>query len=157
MDVLVEFCHTGRLGPIATGLNAVDVERLIDVPVSTRDMHGESNRQHFNYRDLLLVLTGNYSETRDRSRLTVESIRVDFYDRPVRLPKPIADALTHDWSSPGLQDVLDTLQASGLNATSRSQTQTPRGQLVRTYNVDDNKMILAAIDDRLWYLQRPER
>lgn len=153
MDVLIEFCRTGRLGPVALGLDAPTVEGLVGPPERTRAVQGEENRQRFSYADLSILFTGSFEETRDKASLSVDTITVTLRDRPVQLPRAISAGIERDWSAPPFADIVSALAAAGVTVSRYSETRKSTGEPVRMFRVDGTDVSLIAVGDVLWRIE----
>lgn len=113
MDVLIDFCRTGALGPLRRGMTAEEVERLLGRPDKDRWIHGDSNWQSYRYGSLSLVLRAAAAgEVPTKQELRLKSIQVNLYNRPLTLPPPIVlDAVPTD-----LAELLAALEKAGVDA-----------------------------------------
>lgn len=119
MDVLVEFCRTGELGPLRLGITAAEVEQHLGSPDKVKRVHGESSWQRYDYGNLSLMLMSRLGEGPGKRDLRLSRITVDMHRPPPTLPPPILRRLTHDWTMETIGELLEVLRSNGIEPSLR--------------------------------------
>jgi hypothetical protein len=144
MDTLVEFCRSGRLGPLSIGATAIDVERGLGRADDVKWVHGEPNWQRHRYGSLSVMLRSRPAAEVDPGELRLMSITVR-PGRPLTLPAPIARGLTHDWESVRLDALLGWLRHKGIDVV-EDDGSTVDGHLYQTFRVRSDGNVTVDIE-----------
>ena len=150
MDVLVEFCRSGALGPLTVGVtNPIQAKSHLGPPDSSRDAHDDPDYQVGAWAGLDIVFAGRMGDTRDLSLLRIRSITAWL---PPELPQALAADLIQDWSATGTEEFLRRLGASGVEAQP-TEEYTLAGKVYRTYALGGGATILRTIDGKVSTLE----
>lgn len=146
MDVLVEFCRTGELGPLRKGMTAAQVEQLLGPPEKIKLTQGEEHLRSYRYGNLSMTITCLDSEPPDKEHLRLRSVGVSFRRLPLELPGPIAVELTERWVSAQLDDVLAILRSAGVEATLEHDSVTPLDGHYQRFSAGRKSVGITAFD-----------
>lgn len=118
-ELLVEFCRSGKLGPLVLGMSPPDVVRRIGEPGRIKSGHGDDCFQRYHYAPLELGMRCFNREIRTRRGagrdLVLASISIKFGgDEPLILPEAITRRPVASAASLRLADVHRLLAECGV-------------------------------------------